>query len=69
MQDYSQHYVYIQTEGETFENRPIKIGVDDGQNIQILSGVEVGDRVVTKGAYQIKMASMATSVPAHGHAH
>ncbi len=69
MQDYSQHYVYIQTDGETFEKRPIKLGVDDGQNVQILSGIEAGDRVVTKGSYQIKMASMATSVPAHGHAH
>ena len=69
MQDYNQHYVYIQIEGETFEKRPIELGIDDGQNIQILSGLKVGDRVVTKGAYQIKMASMATSVPAHGHAH
>ena len=69
MQDYNQHYVYIQKEGESFQKRPIKLGVDDGQHVQILSGIKVGDRVVTKGAYQVKMASMSSSIPAHGHAH
>ena len=69
MQDYSSHYVYVQTGGESFEKREVKLGIDDGVNIQVLSGVEAGEWVVTKGAYQIKMASMSSSIPAHGHSH
>ncbi|MFT4666615.1 MAG: cobalt-zinc-cadmium efflux system membrane fusion protein [Patescibacteria group bacterium] len=69
MQDYSMNYVYVQTGGESFEKREVKLGVDDGVNIQILSGVTEGEWVVTEGAYQIKMASMSSTIPAHGHEH
>lgn len=69
MQDYGQYYVYVQTEGESFEKREIKTGIDDGQRVQILSGLEEGEWVVTNGAYQIKMASMSSTIPAHGHSH
>ena len=69
MQDYSSNYVYVQTGGENFEKRAIKSGIDDGVNIQVLSGVEEGEWVVTRGAYQIKMASMSSSIPVHGHSH
>jgi RND family efflux transporter MFP subunit len=69
MQDYSSNYVYVQTGGESFEKREVKLGIDDGVNIQVLSGVEAEEWVVTKGAYQIKMASMSSTIPAHGHSH
>lgn len=69
MQDYDLQYVYVQTDGESFTKRPVKLGVDDGFYIQILSGLSPSDWVVTKGAYQIKMASMSSSIPAHGHSH
>jgi RND family efflux transporter MFP subunit len=69
MQDYSLNYVYVQTGGESFDKREVKLGVDDGVNVQILSGVTEGEWVVKKGAYQIKMASMSSTIPAHGHEH
>jgi RND family efflux transporter MFP subunit len=69
MQDYSLNYVYVQTGGESFAKREVKLGADDGLNIQILSGISEGEWVVTKGAYQIKMASMSSTIPAHGHEH
>lgn len=69
MQDYSLNYVYVQTSGETFEKREVKLGVDDGVNVQILAGISEGEWVVTTGAYQIKMASMSSTIPAHGHEH
>jgi len=62
-------YVYVQTAGESFQKREVKLGASDGINIEILSGVEEGERVVTKGAYNIKLATMSGSVPAHGHEH
>lgn len=69
MQDYDVNYVYVQVSGERFEKREVQLGINDGKNVQILSGVSEGDWVVTDGAYQIKMASMSSSIPAHGHAH
>jgi RND family efflux transporter MFP subunit len=69
MQDYTAKYVYVQKSGEQFEKRQVKTGIDDGVQIQILSGLEEGEWIVTTGAYQIKMASMSNSIPDHGHEH
>ena len=69
MQDYGSNYVYVQTAGESFEKKEVKLGIDDGVNVQVLSGLAEGEWVVTKGAYQIKMASMSSAIPAHGHTH
>lgn len=63
------YYVYIQTGGESFQKREVKTGESDGINVQILSGIEVGERVVTKGAYHIKLSSLSGSLPDHGHEH
>lgn len=62
-------YVYVQTAGESFEKREVKLGGSDGQQVQILSGISNGERIVTKGAYQVKLATMSGAVPAHGHEH
>lgn len=69
LEDYGQYSVIVQTGGESFEKRNVTIGVMDGKNTEILSGIEPGERVVTKGAFQVKMASMSGQVPAHGHVH
>ena len=61
---------YVQTEGEAFERRFIKTGIQDQGYTQILDGIRVGERVVTEGGYQVRLASLSTSVPSgHGHAH
>lgn len=62
-------YVYVQTAGESFQKREVKTGASDGKNIQILSGIAEGERVVDKGSYQIKLATMSGTMPAHGHEH
>ncbi len=61
--------VFVQREGEAFERRPVTLGPRAGDLVQILEGVEAGDRVVTRGAYLVRLASLSTSVPAHGHVH
>jgi RND family efflux transporter MFP subunit len=61
--------VFVQREGETFERRAVTLGARDGDLVQITEGVKPGDRVVTKGAYLVRLASRSTSVPAHGHVH
>lgn len=62
-------YVYVQTEGESFQKRELKLGANDGEKVQVLSGVNEGERVVTKGAYQIKLSQASGALPAHGHEH
>lgn len=62
-------YAYVQTEGESFQKRELKIGASDGQDVQVLSGIAEGERVVTKGAYQIKLSTASGTMPAHGHEH
>lgn len=61
--------VFVQREGETFERRPVTLGPRTGDLVQIVEGIQPGDRVVTKGAYLVRLASLSTSVPAHGHVH
>jgi membrane fusion protein, heavy metal efflux system len=62
-------YVYVQTEGESFQKRELKLGANDGQKVQVVSGVSEGERVVTKGGYQIKLSQASGALPAHGHEH
>jgi cobalt-zinc-cadmium efflux system membrane fusion protein len=61
--------VFVQREGETFERRAVTVGPRSGDLVQIIDGVTPGERVVTTGAYLVRLASLSTSVPAHGHVH
>ena len=63
------YYVYVQSGGESFQKREVKLGAGDGKNVQIISGISENERVVTKGAYQIKLSSASGALPAHGHEH
>ena len=60
--------VFVQVEGESFERRPVTVGAREGELVQI-SGVKPGEHVVIKGAHLVRLASLSTSVPAHGHVH
>lgn len=61
--------VFVQLSGETFERRAVTLGAREGDHVQIVSGLKAGDRVVTRGAHLVRLASLSTSVPAHGHVH
>jgi membrane fusion protein, heavy metal efflux system len=60
---------YVQAEGERFEKRELTLGGSEGMNTLVLSGIRAGERVVTGAAYQVRLASLSTAVPAHGHEH
>jgi len=61
---------YVHVEGEAFAKRVLQTGIIDGGFTQILSGIAEGERVVTVGGYQVRLASLSTSVPVgHGHEH
>jgi membrane fusion protein, heavy metal efflux system len=62
-------YAYVQVAGESFQKRELRLGANDGVNVQVLSGVAEGERVVTKGGYQIRLSQASGALPAHGHEH
>ena len=62
--------VYVNVEPEHFEKRQVKTGVTDGRMIEIRSGLEEGERIVTKGAVLVKLAAAGGRLDAHaGHVH
>jgi membrane fusion protein, heavy metal efflux system len=69
LEENGNYYVYVQSGGESFQKRYIKTGVSDGINVQVVSGINEGEMLVTKGAYQIKLSSQSSAIPAHGHEH
>lgn len=62
-------YVYKQLDEEGYQKQEVKIGANNGKEVQILNGLQPGERVVTKGAYQVKMASASAAIPGHTHEH
>lgn len=62
-------FVYLQLDEEGYKKQEVKLGADNGKEVQILTGVKAGDRVVTVGAYQVKLASASSAIPAHSHEH
>jgi membrane fusion protein, heavy metal efflux system len=69
MEDQGNYFVYVQNDGEHFERRTIQIGQSNGKMVQVTSGLNNGDILVTKGAYYLKLAAGQGSAPAHGHEH
>ena len=61
--------VFIQHEDDAFMKRDVTLGGSDGLKVRILSGINPGDKVVTKGAMQIKLASVAAVPSGHNHQH
>ncbi len=69
IEEQGQYFVFVQAGGESFEKRQVEIANNDGIHTEIISGLSAGERIVTKGAYQIKLASLAGDLPLHGHTH
>ena len=61
--------LYVQPEGEAFERRDITIGGEENGMTLVTTGLRAGERVVTGAAYQVRLASLSTAVPTHGHEH
>jgi RND family efflux transporter MFP subunit len=62
-------YVFVHTSGESFSRRYVEVAARDRDVVGIRAGVKVGDRVVTRGAYDVQLASAAGGLPAEGHVH
>jgi RND family efflux transporter MFP subunit len=62
-------YVFVQEGGEKFSRRFVEVASRQRGLVGIRSGVKPGDRVVTKGSYDVQLASAAKGLPAEGHVH
>lgn len=62
-------FVYLQIDEECYRKQLVTLGADDGERVQVLTGLHAGDRLVTKGAYQVKLAGATNAIPAHSHEH
>jgi membrane fusion protein, heavy metal efflux system len=58
--------VYVLLSGEEFERREVTVGDELGNKLAVLTGLKKGERVVTQGAYQLKLQELR---PADAGAH
>ncbi len=61
--------VFVQAGGESFERRTVRLGAREGDWVEVLDGLAPGQRVVSRGAYLVKLASTGSAEIGHGHAH
>jgi len=66
--DDGKQVVFVQTEGETFEKRVVDTGPGYQGWTGVLDGLNEGEHVVTRGGYQVKLASSSKAI-GHPHAH
>ena len=62
------YFVYLQIHPDAYKKQEVKLGVNDGANVEILAGLSEGNKVVSKGAYHVKLASTSAAIP-HAHEH
>lgn len=60
-------YVFVQTGGETFDKRRVEAGARDGDYVEIRAGVRAGERVVSRGGFDVHLATLAGPVESHRH--
>lgn len=63
------YFIYLQLDEEGYKKQEVTLGASNGKEVQILTGLKAGDKVVTQGAYQVKLASASNAIPAHSHEH
>lgn len=61
------YFVYEQVDHEGYLKHEVQPGASDGRNVEILSGIAPGMRIVTQGAVHVKMAT-SSAIP-HSHQH
>lgn len=62
------NFVYIQIEPEAFKKQEVTVGQNNGERVEILKGLNAGQKVVTKGVIQVKLAASSSAIP-DGHNH
>jgi membrane fusion protein, heavy metal efflux system len=61
--------VFVMEGGESFFKRVIRPGIRSAGFVQVLEGVAAGERVVSSGAYELKLSTATGAIPEHAHQH
>lgn len=70
VEEMGNYFVFVQHTPVSFEKREVQPGETDGAQVQILKGLHVGERVVTKGGVSLKLSQGAAALDPHaGHVH
>ncbi|MGM9843224.1 MAG: efflux RND transporter periplasmic adaptor subunit, partial [Muribaculaceae bacterium] len=65
-----QHFVYVRLDADCYKKCPVILGGNDGDRVEIVSGINSGDVVVTRGMTFVKLAETSGVVPeGHSHSH
>lgn len=69
MEEYGNHYVFVEDTDHGFIKRPVITGNTDGEFTEIVEGLEEDEIIVTTGTYNIKLAQIKGTPHAHVHNH
>jgi RND family efflux transporter MFP subunit len=69
LEDDGRSIVYVQLEGETFEERVVRVGPRAGSLAGIERGIVAHERVVVRGANVVRLSARASTAATHGHVH
>lgn len=58
-------FVYIAEAEDTFEKKPVKLGREQGGRVEVLEGIQDGDRVVAQGAFILKSQAQKSELKGH----
>lgn len=64
-----QTVLFVQRDGESFERRVVTPGLRDGNQVEVRTGLKPGERVVTRGAYLVRLAGASPKAAGEGHTH
>lgn len=62
------YFVYVEESPEHYRKQQVSRGRDNGKEVEIISGLKEGDKIVTKGATLLKLAANSGKAP-QGHTH
>ncbi|MDE6527585.1 MAG: efflux RND transporter periplasmic adaptor subunit, partial [Muribaculaceae bacterium] len=63
-----EYFVYVRLDEDCYEKRPVKLGASSGNTVEIRSGIQPGEEVVTAGTTFVRLAESSGVVP-EGHSH
>jgi RND family efflux transporter MFP subunit len=71
VEDQGVHYAFVKDDDDddAFLRREIRLGLSDGREVMVVSGLEEGEQVVTKGAVHVKLAGVSAVPAGHSHNH
>lgn len=63
-----QKFIFVRLDEDCYEKRPVTLGGDNGERVEIKKGLNAGETVVTEGVTFVRLSENAGAVP-EGHSH